>query len=130
MVEHERVAVEDQLVLAADEVAEGDGGEVVARALDEHPLALQRPCRAWYGDADALTISGAPASASSEAGGPGVQMSSQIVSPMRGLAELDHRAALAGLEVALLVEDAVVGQVALAVDGRRRGPSARTASAL
>ena len=37
-----------------------------------------------------LTISVAPASASSVAGGPGCQMSSQIVTPMRCVAELDH----------------------------------------
>ena len=40
-----RVAVEDQLVLAADERAEGHGGQRVARALGDHPLALARPCR-------------------------------------------------------------------------------------
>jgi hypothetical protein len=34
------VAVEDELVLAADEVAERDGAEVVPRPLDEHPLAV------------------------------------------------------------------------------------------
>ena len=37
---------------------------------------------AWYGEADRLTISCAPASASVLAGGPGSQMSSQIVSPI------------------------------------------------
>ena len=40
VVDHEGVAVEDELVLAADEPAEGHAGEVVARALGEHPLAL------------------------------------------------------------------------------------------
>ena len=44
-----------------------------------------RPLPAKYGEADALTISVAPASASSAAGWPGVQMSSQIVRPMRAL---------------------------------------------
>ena len=38
-----------------------------------------------------LTISVAPASASSDAGGPGSQMSSQIVSPTRHAVELDDR---------------------------------------
>ena len=42
-------------------------------------------------------------------------MSSQMVRPS-ARAEVDHRAPLAGLEVALLVEDAVVGQQLLAVD--------------
>ena len=40
LVDHEAVAVEHQLVLAADEIAEDDVGEVVAGPLDEHPLAL------------------------------------------------------------------------------------------
>ena len=40
VVEHAGVAVEDELVLAADEPAEGDVGDVVAGALGEHPLAL------------------------------------------------------------------------------------------
>ena len=40
VVDHDRVPVEDQLVLAADAVAERDRAEVVARALDEHRLAL------------------------------------------------------------------------------------------
>ena len=41
VVDHERVAVEDELVLAADERAEGDRAAVVARALGEHLLALE-----------------------------------------------------------------------------------------
>src|SRR5207244_5106785 len=40
LVEHERVSVEEQLVLAADGVAEGDEARVVARAGGEHLLAL------------------------------------------------------------------------------------------
>src|SRR5260370_908499 len=40
VVDDEGVAVEDELVLASDEPAEGDAGEVVARPLGEHPLAL------------------------------------------------------------------------------------------
>jgi hypothetical protein len=44
-----------------------------------------RPLPAKYGEAEALTISVAPASAAAAAGGPGVQMSSQTVSPMRAL---------------------------------------------
>ena len=42
-----------------------------------------RPLSAWYGEDEAFRISAAPASASSEAGGPGVQMSSQMVRPSR-----------------------------------------------
>ena len=40
VVEHARVAVEDQLVLPADRVAEGDEARIVAGARDEHLLAL------------------------------------------------------------------------------------------
>ncbi len=40
VVDHAGVAVEDELVLAADEPAEGDAGDVVAGALGEHALAL------------------------------------------------------------------------------------------
>ena len=40
VVDHAGVPVEDELVLSADERAEGDAGEVVAGALGEHPLAL------------------------------------------------------------------------------------------
>ncbi len=43
-------------------------------------------------------------------------MSSQTVSPMRSRAEVDDGSAGPDLEVALLVEDAVVGQIDLAVD--------------
>ena len=64
-----------------------------------------------------MTISRAPASASSELGGPGSQMSSQIVSPIRRTVERDQLADRPGIEVAALVEDAVVGQVHLAVAG-------------
>src|SRR5205807_10446321 len=42
LVDDDAAAVEDQLVLAADQVAEDDGREVVARALHEHLLALER----------------------------------------------------------------------------------------
>ena len=80
VVEDDRVPVEDELVLSADEVAEGDVRGRVTCARDEHLLAL-------LGLADVkrrgrrLTMSCAPASARSVAGGPGCQMSSQIVNP-------------------------------------------------
>ena len=63
-----------------------------------------------------FTITSAPASASSLAGGPGSQMSSQTVSPMVVPPYADHRGRVADLEVAVLVEHAVVGQEHLAVD--------------
>ena len=64
-----------------------------------------------------MTIRLAPASASTEAGGPGYQMSSQIVSPTRAPATSISAGRVARLEVAALVEDAVVRQQDLAVDG-------------
>ena len=63
-----------------------------------------------------LTITSAPASATSLAGGPGSQMSSQIVSPRVVPLIRGHRRRVADLEVALLVEHAVVRQEHLAVD--------------
>ena len=74
-----------------------------------------------------LTITVAPASASSIAGGPGSQMSSQIVRPTVTPSISTIAAAGARLEVALLVEDAVVGQAHLAVD--RRAPRRRRSTA-
>ena len=79
-VEDDRVPVEDELVLAADEVAEGEVGARVTRPGDEHLLAL-------LGLADVVRRRRevhdelAPASARSVAGGPGCQTSSQIVIP-------------------------------------------------
>ncbi len=63
-----------------------------------------------------MTITSAPASAAVVAGGPGSQMSSQIVIPT--VTPLTSTVAGRGtrLEVALLVEDAVVRQPQLAVD--------------
>ena len=46
VVHDHRVAVEDELVLAADQRAEGEDGEVVAGALGDHLLALP-PLPAW-----------------------------------------------------------------------------------
>ena len=117
LVDREAVAVEDQLVLAADRVHEHHGGEVVHGALDEHALALRRRTPARYGEADRFTITCAPASASVIAGGPGSQMSSQMLSPIGMPFSSKMRRLGARLEVALLVEDAVVRQVHLAVGG-------------
>ena len=74
----------------------------------------------WNGDAERLTRSCAPASARSVAGGPGSQTSSQIVGPTRTSPKRSSEQVAARREVAVLVEDAVVGEVALAVDTARR----------
>ena len=109
VVEHHRVPVEDELVLSADEVAEGDVDRVVARARDEHLLAVlglphvegrraevdeQRRARQgevgrrWAGLPDVLADGRAD----------------------EHVAELEHEELAPRCEVAMLVEDAVVGQ--------------------
>ena len=57
----------------------------------------------------------APATACSRAGPPGYQMSSQTLTPTTGAVQLHDRGAGAHTEVAVLVEDAVVRQIALVI---------------
>ena len=59
----------------------------------------------------------APALALSTAGGPGCHRSSHTVRPSVGRTQLEQADFRSGLEVPLLVEDAVVRQQSLAVDG-------------
>ena len=107
-------AVEDELVLPADEAAERDGREVVARALGEHPLAPQPLARVKRrgGDVHDQPRARERLVRQRRAGLPDVLADRQAD---RDAVDLDRRAARAGLEVAQLVEDAVVGQVDLAV---------------
>ena len=63
-----------------------------------------------------FTSSSAPASARSVAGGPGCHMSSQIVTPTSVSPTSISTRSRPGGEVAVLVEHAVVGEEALAVD--------------
>ena len=70
----------------------------------------------WNGEAERFTISWAPASERSVAGGPGCQMSSQIVGPTSTSPQPEQNELAPGGKVAVLVEDAVVRQVLLAVD--------------
>ena len=116
VVEQQRVAVEQQLVLAADHVAEGDRAQVVARALDQHPLALAALARVIRGGGGVQHQRRAGQSLVREgrAGRPDVLADGQA---QPRVAELQHGAALADLEVALLVEHAVVREHRLAVDG-------------
>ena len=83
-----------------------------------------------YGEADRLTITCAPASASVMAGGPGLPDVLADGEADRHAVQLDDAASAPRLEVALLVEDAVVRQVHLAVDAATTPPSASTAAAL
>ena len=116
VVDDHRVAVEDELVLAADEVAERDRGEGVAGPLREHALALAALARvvgrgrevddhAWRRPAPRRTAAARAPRCPRRSSGRSTAPSSSI-----------SAAAVARLEVALLVEDAVVGQVDLAVD--------------
>jgi len=109
------VAVEDQLVLAAHQPAEGDVGDVVARPLGEHPLALGALADVVGGGGD-VDDQGGPGEglvAGRGAGLPDVLADGQ---PDAVAAQVDDGPGGARLEVALLVEDAVVGEVHLAVD--------------
>ncbi len=108
--------VEDELVLAADEPAEGDAGDVLARALGEHPLALGALAGVvgGGGDVDDQRRAGERLLAGGRPGLPDVLADGQA--DARAAPSSITAPAGAGLEVALLVEDAVVGQVDLAVD--------------
>ena len=116
-VDDEAVAVEDQLVLASDQVAEGERGPVGLGALGDHLLALGR-LAAGVGRArgveDQLArrtpprprpAGPAPRCPRRSSGRPGRRSTSIVIG----------RASR--LEVAPLVEDRVVGQVDLPVDG-------------
>ena len=74
------------------------------------------PLPTWKGEAEMFATTCAPASARSVAGGPGCQMSSQTVGPTSVSPAAQQHETAAGLEVPVLVEDAVVGQELLAVD--------------
>ena len=63
-----------------------------------------------------VMMTSAPPKASLRAGSPGYQMSSQMVTPTLTPATRNTGDFAAGLEVAVLVEDAVVGEVLLVVD--------------
>jgi hypothetical protein len=109
------VAVEDQLVLSANEVADGEGGTRLAGALRDHPLAVRalaaviRRCRRVDDQARARER----LDRSRRARIPDVLADGQ---PDPRAADLDHRLLVARLEVAPLVEHAVVGQEDLAID--------------
>src|SRR5205807_219363 len=98
VVDDARVAVEHELVLTAEEPAERDAREVVARALREHPLPLQALARRVRrgGDVDDQGRPRERLLARRGARLPDVLTDGQ---PDRLLADLDHRSRRAGLEV-------------------------------
>ena len=77
-VEHGRAAVEDQLVLAAHLVAEGEGRGAVVGARGEHAPRAGRPCRGGRARPRCSRSGRRRAAARSAATGLGYQMSSQI----------------------------------------------------
>ena len=112
----QRVAVEDQLVLAADHVHVRDGrpglGGPAPHQGQPHVVLVQLVRRAV--DVDHQAHAGPAGRGERAAGLPEVLADGQChVDP----AEPDHGQAVARLEVAVLVEDAVVGQVVLEVGG-------------
>ena len=106
-------AVEDELVLPADEVAVGDGAEAVARACREHLLARLALAEVVGRGRDVEHAGRA------ERGrlGDGVGQPDVLADRQRerALGRLDVQRAAPGRERALLVEDAVVRQLALVV---------------
>ena len=116
LVDGHAAAVEDQLVLAADEVAEDDRGEVVPSALDQHLLALRRLSGmvGGGGQVDDHLRAGDRLGAGRRAGLPDVLADGQ---PDGNVVQLDERGLGARLEVAVLVEYAVVRQEHLPVHG-------------
>ena len=115
------MAVEDELVLSADEVAEGEVRARVARPRDEHLLAVLRlaDVERRGGEVDDQLRAGEREVGRRRARLPDVLADRDPPDDRIAEPEQDEVAALG--EVAVLVEDAVVGEEVLAVDGRGRG---------
>ncbi len=114
--EDDAVAVEDQLVLAADRVDVDDVRAVVGRALGDHLLALDALAgverRAVDVDQHLGAVLGLPCH---RAGRIPAVLADGDADLQAAL--VDDRAAVADGEITLLVEDAVVRQEHLVVDG-------------
>ena len=109
------MAVEEELVLAADRVAEGEEGGVVARPGDEHLLAVLGLAHVVRGGGEVheQLRAGEREIGRRRAGLPDVLADRR---PDERAAEPEEDELAAGGEVAVLVEDAVVGEEALPVD--------------
>ena len=114
VVEDDRVPVEDELVLAADEVAEREVGARVARPRDEHllPLLGLADVERRRGEVDDELRAGEREVGRRRPGLPDVLADRD---PDRGLPESEDDELAALGEVAVLVEHAVVRQEVLAV---------------
>ena len=115
VVDHERVPVEDQLVLAADGVAERDVRRGVARARAEHLLALAvaQQVERRRGDVHDQLCAGEREIGRGRPRLPHVLADRHADERVAVLEEVE---AVTGREVAELVEDAVVRQEALLDD--------------
>ena len=114
------VPVEDQLVLAADQVADRERGAGLAGPLLHHPLPIGAPAavvRRGRG-VDDQARAGERLHRGGRARVPDVLADRQPDARPR---DLDQRRRVARLEVAALVEDAVVREAGSC--GRRRGPA-------
>ena len=116
VVDHARVAVEEELVLAADGVAEREVARVVARASDEHllALALLADVERRRGDVRQQLRAGEREVGRRRPGLPHVLADGRAD---ERLAEPEEEEVVPRREVAVLVEHAVVRQEALAVHG-------------
>src|SRR4029077_12180171 len=115
LVEDERVAVEDQLVLAADGVAEGDETRVVTRPRREHllPLAVSEDMERRGREIEEHLGAGQRELGRRRAGLPHV-LADRRADQRAAMLEQDE--ITSRREVAVLVEDAVVGEEALAIE--------------
>ena len=123
VVDHARVAVEEELVLAADGVAEREVARVVARASDQHLLPLTLLADVERRGREVREQLG---SSQREVGRrrPGLP---HVLADRRAdqrLAEAQEEEVVPGREVAILVEDAVVRQEPLAIHGLHRAVGA------
>src|SRR5438270_530775 len=114
VVDDERVAVEDELVLTADETAERHGRQVVAGSLGEHAFTFGALALAvgGRGNVDDQRRPGKSLVAGLRPGLPDVLAHRQ---PDPVTAQIDDRSVPARLEIALLVEHAVAEGLDLAV---------------
>jgi hypothetical protein len=108
LVDHEAVAVEDELVLSAYQVAEDHIGEVVTGALDEHSLAFRALLDVIRrrGDVDDHLGSGEGLIGGRRSRLPDVLADRE---PDGRSVDTEHGSGIAHLKVALLVEHPIVG---------------------
>ena len=110
----QRVAVKDELILAADLAAEGDGHATLACSFSEHLLArgpftgLKRRRREVHDQAS----SGSSLIALGRARGPNVFADTE---PNQCAVQIDQSPATARREIAVLIEDSVIWQQVFAV---------------